>query len=55
MALFEKGTQDVVYSLQEGWVSRLMRGFIWLSVAVAVFAFYGWMQFRGLKDAEAME
>jgi hypothetical protein len=55
MAWFDKGAQDVVYSMEEGWAGKILRGFVWLVIAVGIFAFYGWMQFRGLKDPEAME
>src|SRR5450830_1301130 len=55
MALFKKGTQDVVYVLEEGWGAQVLKGFIWFTAVSAVFAFYAWTQFRGLKEPEAMD
>jgi len=55
MESLENKVQDVVNTFSEGFVSRLMRGSIFLVIALMAFGFYFLDQFRGFRDAESME
>ena len=51
----EKTIQSIVASLNEGWAARVLRVFIVLALLTGLFGFYAWSEFRGLRNAEAME
>ncbi|MBM4143978.1 MAG: hypothetical protein FJ225_10370 [Lentisphaerae bacterium] len=55
MARFETAVQSVISSLDQGWGRRLLAWFAAGVLLLALIAVYARSQFRGLREAEAME
>jgi len=55
MLLRNSAVQNVINSLGEGAGLAVLRGFLLLCLVSGVFGFYAWSEFRGLREARAME
>jgi len=51
----QRGIQDIIYSLEEGRAARFLRTVLLFGFIVGIVGIYGYTQFRGLRDAAAMD